>query len=210
MTVQERIEWFFTPPDPEQVGLERSSLHQNRREVQDVFIRDVVLEDQVLNRDPEGRHALFATCMAISAGIDLLSKFYVGKGNAKVIDRFVPFLERYMFAGLRDAHDRAMILYEGVRCPVVHSFTLHATGYKVKLVSHVPELQVKSVWRFKSKPTEYLVSVEGLFTDYVKALNAHKAELLTTPDLQVNFQRILPDYGYIRMSDKPVDVTDLE
>jgi hypothetical protein len=213
MTPDEQIGWFFAPPYPEQEGLERSSLHQNRREIQDAFIRKAIPEDQVLPLGPDERHALFATCMVIGSGIDLLAKFYAGSDSTApggVTNRFLNFLERFMFSGFQDSRDLARIVYEGVRNPIVHSFTLHSKRRRVKLVSRIVELESKAVWRFKSKPTEYLVSVEGLFTDYVKALNAYQAELWGSPDLRAKFAGMLPDYGYIRMSDKPIDLTDLE
>ena len=48
MTVQEQIEWFFAPPDPQQAGCAKNSLHQNRREIQDAFVRTAIPENQVL------------------------------------------------------------------------------------------------------------------------------------------------------------------
>jgi hypothetical protein len=209
MTLQEQIEWFFAPPDPEQSGLERSSLHQNRREIQDAFIRRALPEDQVLPLGPDARHALFATCMVIGAGIDLLSKFWKGEDGPGSGKRFKDFLKEYMFKGAPNADTLAEVIYEGVRCPMVHSFTLFQKKHKLSVASHEEALESKAVWRFKSKPA-YVVSVEGLFTGFVHALNAYKAELLTSAELQARFQKMLPDYGYIRMSDQPLNLAELE
>lgn len=202
MAVRDDIERFFAPPHPQQGGFAKSSLHQNRREVQGVFIRRAIAESQVLKQDPKGRHSLFATCMVIGAGIDLLSKFHAGGDKGGVGVRFKTFLEQYMFKGRADAADRAAVVYEGVRCPMVHSFTLHSKKHHVSVVSHVPELERQSVWRSKKNRNDFMVSVEGLFADYVKAIRAYKRDLLKRPDLQKNFAAVLPDYGYIRMSRK--------
>jgi hypothetical protein len=211
MTIDEQIEFFFAPPVPEQVGLERSSLHQNRREIQDVFVRNAYAEDDVLKRPSEERHALFATVMVIGAGIDLLAKFYRGSDkNGEVGERIIDFLQRYMFNGKPDGKVLARIVYEGLRSPMMHSFTLRSKKHSVKLVSHMPELQGKAVWKYKSKPTAYLVSVEGLFSDYIRALNAYRTDLLTNMNLRTKFALMMPQYGYIRMSDVFPDVNDLE
>jgi hypothetical protein len=81
MTLQEQIDFFFAPPLPMQTGSASSTLHLNRREVQDCLIGDVVAEDKVLS-DPRPRHRLFATVMVIASGVDLLAKFYAGSDKS--------------------------------------------------------------------------------------------------------------------------------
>ena len=55
MTIREQIDFFFAPPLPMQSGESLSTLHLNRREVQDCLI---------------------------AAGIDLLAKFYAGSDRS--------------------------------------------------------------------------------------------------------------------------------
>src|SRR5262245_24325897 len=90
----------FASPHAVQSGFV-STLYLNRREVQDCILGDVIAEDAVA-ADPR-RHRLFATVMVISAGIDLLAKFYAGSdksgGPGGVGDRIVGFAERFMFTG---------------------------------------------------------------------------------------------------------------
>ena len=112
MAVQEQIDFFFTNPLDWQAGPERSTLWLVRREVQDVFICEVVPEDAVLKVDPKRRRRLFATTMVMLSAVDLLAKFYAGSDEiGGVGDRIKKFAEDFIFAGMPEATRYAEVLY---------------------------------------------------------------------------------------------------
>ncbi len=133
-SIQEQIDFFFTPPFPRQSGGRVSTLRLVRQEVQDCLIGDVIPEDQVLS-DPRKRHRLCATTMVIMAGVDLLAKFYAGSDdNRGSGERIQKFLTTFMFRDERARREEyAQVLYYGCRNPLFHSFTLHQTRFSIVL-----------------------------------------------------------------------------
>ena len=78
MTVDEKIAFFFAPPQPEQEGNSRSTLHLLRREAQDCLIGKLVPEENVIEEAQHEPHRLFATTMVLMTGVNLLAKFWSG------------------------------------------------------------------------------------------------------------------------------------
>ena len=198
MTPAEQIDFFFAPPLPMQGGSSKSTLHLNRREAQDCLLGDVIAEDHVA-ADPRS-HRLFATTMVIAAGIDLLGKFYAGSdksgGPGGVGDRIVEFAERFMFTGQPSAHDLSEVLYYGCRNPMLHSFTLHNSRFRITLTN---ELSSGAIWRATAPDgsVSYVVSVRGLYNAYVNAIGRYEAALRGDSKLRANFSAMFPAYAAI-------------
>jgi hypothetical protein len=126
MTLDEQMTFFFAPPTPRQSGPAMSTLHLVRREVQDCLINTVTDEDQVVEAALHAPHRLFATTMVMLAGIDLLAKFHAGSDMPRgVATRIEKFTSQYIFPGDPSAERLAKVLYEGLRNPLMHSFTLY-------------------------------------------------------------------------------------
>lgn len=190
-----KIDFFFAPPLPEQVGDNVSPLHLVRREMQDCLIGGVISEDQVISSHMK-RHRLFATTMVIMAGIDLLAKFYAGSdANNEAGKRIIDFVSEFMFKGHPSTKDCAEALYYGCRNPLLHSFTLHSgKKYSVALTSFMNHGIVGYV---DGVPGLYLISVEGLFLGFVKAIQKYESSLRGSADLQSNFGSMFNSYGSI-------------
>jgi hypothetical protein len=199
MTLQAQIDFFFASPLPMQTGSPLSTLHLNRREVQDCLIGDVIAEEAVV-ADPRERRRLFAAVMVIAAGVDLLGKFYAGSdksgGKGGVGDRIVEFAEKFVFTGKPSAREFAEVLYYGCRNPMLHSFTLHNDRFRITLTN---ELRTGAIWRATAPDgsISYVVSVEGLYTAYVAAIHRYEAVLRSDTDLQAKFSAMFPNYGSI-------------
>jgi hypothetical protein len=197
MTLPEQIDFFFAPPLVQQSGFV-SSLYLNRREVQDCLLGDVIDEDAV-GTDPR-RHRLFATVMVISAGIDLLAKFYAGSdksgGPGGVGDRIVGFAERFMFSGKPKARELAEVIHQGCRNPMLHSFTLHSAKYRMALTVG-SALSSGAIWCAPGSPDTFVINVEGLYVAYIGAIRSYEAELRARSDLQADFALMFPAYGGI-------------
>jgi len=145
--------------------------------------------------------------MVLWAGIDLLGKFYAGDDKRDgVTRRFVGFVRDFMVMGAKHPEDVAQLIYEGGRNPMVHSFTLHSQARKLGLVSDGQRYAGALLWRPKSDPARLFLSLEGLFTAFVKATRSYEAELRKRAGLRANFERMFPNYGSLPMA----DVGDLE
>ena len=197
MTFQEKVDWFFAPPEPEQFGEARSTLHMLRREVQDCFIGTVLPEDQVIAEAHINPHRLFATMMVLMAGIDLLAKMYAGSDDkGHVRSRFVEFSRKYVVVGRGDAEERAQALYLGLRNPLVHSFTLHSEEYTMRLVLF--QADDAPVWLRRSDVKQVIVSIAGVFKGFVRAVNEYERDLRADTELQRRFETMFEKYGEIQ------------
>jgi hypothetical protein len=199
MTLQEQIDFFFAAPQPMQTSSPVSTLHLNRREVQDCLIGDVIAEAAVA-ADPRERQRLFASVMVIAAGVDLLGKFYAGSdksgGKGGVGDRIVEFAEKFVFTGSPSAREFAEVLYYGCRNPMLHSFTLHNDRFRI---TQTNELRTAAIWRATAsdRSVSYVVSVGGLYNAYVAAIRRYEEAVRTDSDLQAKFGAMFPNYGAI-------------
>jgi hypothetical protein len=193
-TLEEQIDFFLAPPLPMQSGDLLSSLHLVRREIQDCLIGDVVAENLVV---ADGRrYRLFATTMMILTGIDLLAKFYDGADNIGSSGRrFQAFAEQFLFQGHPRASQAAEVLYCGYRNPLIHSFTLHSKRYQIALVGGTPTSDV--LWLDRGTSESFMLSVEGLFTAFVRAVRAYDDALRGSMDLQAKFRFLFHRYGYV-------------
>ena len=101
-----------------QSGESLSTLHLNRREVQDCLI---------------------------AAGIDLLARFYAGSDRSgKVADRIIQFAKQFVFTGQPSAQTFADVLNYGCRNPMLHSFTVQNTRFRISLTNDLPS---GAIWK---------------------------------------------------------------
>lgn len=195
MTLDEQMAFFFAPPDPEQRGASRSTLHLVRREAQDCLIGKVVQEQMVVAEALKEPHRLFATTMGLMAGLDLLAKLYDGSDEqGRVGQRIRAFAERFIFAGMPSAKLFADVLYVGCRNPMLHSFTLHNHRYRITLTSGVSRGVVHTV---RDHPDLFVISIEGLYAAFLEAIEGYAAELRMSDDLKVRFAKMFSKYGSI-------------
>lgn len=209
MTLDEQITLFFTPPETTQTGTV-STLHLARREAQDCLIGGaaVVPEDEAIRftlQHPDQLHRLFATTMVIVSAVDLLAKFYAGSDKqGKVGNRIQTFAKRFLFAGHRDPDLFAEVLYEGLRNPLLHSFTFHNDTYSISLISGHPNLLIASN---PNDQKHFVLGVEALYKAFVESVNAYHAELRSSSELQGRFATMFPRYGTISVWSAVIEST---
>jgi hypothetical protein len=90
----------------------------------------------------------------------------------------------------------AEILNDGFRNAMMHSFTLHSGEYGLTLVSPGPEQAV--LLPRASDPKHVLVSIEGLFMTFVRAVRMFEHQVRTEGDAQRRFAAVFDKYGSIR------------
>jgi hypothetical protein len=203
MTTDQKIDLFFRNPAEEPDGSIQGVLYLLRREVQDCFIGKVVPEDQVIAESQKDRHRLFATVMVIMAGIDLLAKFYAGSDeNGGVGSRIRTFAREFVFADLPSAQLFSEVLYEGCRNPMLHSFALQNKRFRMTLMQGFSHGVLR---RVKGQPDWFVLSVEGLYVAFVRAVKAYEVQVRTNPQTQEKFVRMFEDYGSIGMQSYHVE-----
>jgi hypothetical protein len=194
MDLQQKIDFFFAPPLPRQPGPQVSTLHLARREAQDCLVDDVHSETSVLGMDLKHRR-MFATTGVMSA-IDLLAKFHAGADDTGVGgERFKTFLREYVVRETAEPGEFAAAIYKGCRNPLIHSFGLHSRTHTVLLLGDKDGLPV--IQRDPGDRTRFLVSVEGLFWQFIVAVGEFEHAVRTTPDLQVRFEPMFDMYGVL-------------
>jgi hypothetical protein len=196
MTFQEQVNFFFAPPLPPQVSPCISTLHLARREALECLIGDVIPEDAVTSH-PRKRCRLFATTMVIMSGTDLLAKFYAGADdNRGSGERFQHFLKTFMLQDESAAKDEyAEVLNYGCRNPIGRSFTLHQTKFSITLTDRP---SIRPVFPHAVDQDSYVVSVEGLYMAFLKAVSAYETALRADAVLQSHFAVMFPFYGSVR------------
>ncbi len=194
MTRNEKVAFFFKPPAPIKELGTLSSLFMLRCEVQDCLIGKVIDEDAVINEAMQhGEHRLFATLMVVMAGVDLLAKFYAGSDDIGGVGaRFKGFAARYMFPNAADPARSAEILYQGIRNPLLHSFTLYDQNLEIWLVNRQPDFDI---FENPEKPGHVFISIEGVYQAFVRGLRAYHAELVNSADLLGKFESKYENYG---------------
>jgi hypothetical protein len=193
MTLDEKIAFYFKPPAPIKELGTFSSLFMLRREAQDCLIGKVVDEDAVIEEAMRGEHRLFATLMVVMAGVDLLAKLYAGSDDlGGVGTRIKSFAARYRFQNAADPARSAEILYQGIRNPLLHSFTLYDRKLEIWLINRQPQFDI---FENPEKPGHVLVSIEGVYLAFVRGLRAYHAELVNSADLLVKFESMYEKYG---------------
>jgi hypothetical protein len=131
--------------------------------------------------------------MVAMAGVDLLAKFWAGSDElGKVGDRIRGFAERYMFTNAKDPKRSGEILYQAIRNPLLHSFTLYDKKLEIWLVNRQPEFDIIED---PQKPGRVLISVEGIVLAFVRGLKGYHAELVGSADLQAKFEAMYENYG---------------
>jgi hypothetical protein len=134
--------------------------------------------------------------MVTMAGVDLLAKFWAGSdavgGPGGVGDRIKGFAERYMFTGHPDPKRSGEILYEAIRNPMLHSFTLYDKRYEVWLFNMQPDFDI---FENPQKPGHVLISVEGIYLAFIRGLKAYQTELVRSDDLKAKFEAMYQRYG---------------
>ena len=193
MNLDETIAFFFTPPARITELGTFSSLSMLRREAKDCLIGKVIDEDAVMEEAVRGEHRLFATLMVVAAGVDLLAKFYAGSDDiGGVGGRIKSFAARYIFAGAKNPTRSAEILYQGIRNPLLHSFTLYDRNLEIWLVNRQPGFDIIEN---PQKPGNVLISVEGVYLAFLRGLKAYQAELVGSEDLRSKFETMYERYG---------------
>lgn len=201
LTVDQQIAFFFAPPVPEQPEGIQSRLYLLRREAQDCLVGDPLFANEYdALAVPERHRRIFATCLVIWAGLDLLAKFYGGSDTQNESgSRFKKYVEENLLelSGLPE-HLAALapeILYVGLRNPMVHSFGLNPrkalnvhlstgnTGYFLIAVPNTPDT--------------YVVSVGGLYKAFLDSIKTYQRRLLIEAPRREAFRRMFPSYGAI-------------
>jgi hypothetical protein len=196
MTLDEKIAFFFAPPEPEQEGNSRSTLHLLRREAQDCLIGKLVSEDAVIEEAHAEPRRWFATTMVLMTGIDLLAKCYAGSDKDGTSRRFRTFTERYIVNPRGDVVARAAALYQGLRNPLLHSFTVHSEDYIMRLVLF--QAANEPVWLRAGNPHDVVISIAGVYLAFVRAVRRYESDVRIAPDLQAKFERMFAKYGRLQ------------
>lgn len=141
--------------------------------------------------------ALFPGTMAILAGIDLLAKFYKGCDNyRKSNERFKDFINKYFGC----TKEESEIVYQ-LRNSLLHSFGLYS--YKV-LNKKRQEFnfflnQDDAVFIRQMPDSNYFISINQLLTKFENSIELYKSELKESTELSNNFDKILINYGFLRV-----------
>ena len=210
MTVDEKIEFFFTAPykltEVSQLTATMSSLFMLRREVQFCLIGDLAPEDHVIDiAMSDGEYRLFATMMVTMSGVDLLAKFWAGSDAVGGVgERIKGFAERYMFANAKDPKRSGEILYLALRNPLLHSFTLYDKKLEIWMMNRQPQFDIIEN---PAKPGHVLISIEGIYLAFIRGLRAYHAELVTSSDLKTKFEAMYERYGTTGFGVMPADDT---
>jgi hypothetical protein len=141
----------------------------------------------------KGEYRLFATMMVTMAGLDLLAKFWAGSDEiGKVGERIKGFAERYIFANAKDPKRSDEILYQAIRNPLLHSFTLYDKKLQIWLLNRQPGFDIIEN---PQKAGHVLISVEGIYLAFIRGLKAYEAELVGSADLKTKFEAMYELYG---------------
>jgi hypothetical protein len=133
--------------------------------------------------------------MVIMAGIDLLAKFYAGSDQQTGVgQRIRRFCRDFIFSGDPSADEFSDVLYVGCRNPMLHSFTLHSTEYRISLACGLGRSMVSPV---TGRQNAFLVNVDGLFAGYIASIAAYRSALDGSEVLQRGFAALFPRYGGI-------------
>jgi hypothetical protein len=81
--------------------------------------------------------------MVTMAGVGLLAKFRSGSDEiGGVGTRVKTFAERYIFTNARDPKRSGEILYQAIRNPLLHSFTLYDRVLQIWLLNRQPQFDI--------------------------------------------------------------------
>jgi len=197
MTLDEKIAFWFRPPEPikepKDLGT-MSSLFMLRREIQFCLIGDLTNEDSVIEvAMSRGEYRLFASMMVTMAGVDLLAKFWAGSDEIGGVGaRIKCFAERYMFTNAKDPKRSGEILYQAIRNPLLHSFTLYDRVLQIWLLNRQPQFDIIEN---PERPGHVLISIEGIYLAFIRGLRAYQEELIRSDDLRAKFERMYERYG---------------
>lgn len=142
--------------------------------------------------------ALFPGTMAILAGIDLLAKFYKGcEHYNKSNSRFKDFINKYFGC----TKEESEIVYQ-LRNSLLHSFGLYS--YKVLNNKKRQEFnfflnQDDAVFIRQMPDSKYFISINQLLTKFENSIELYKLELKESTELSNNFDKILINYGFLRV-----------
>lgn len=196
-------EFFIDPETPPDEVKNKSLLYLLRRDIRTCYGLDPSIRDD---------QALFPAMMTIMAGIDLLSKFYVGSyKNKGVGKRFKKFCRDCFPLECGDAE----ALYQ-LRNSLVHSFGLLSEDEKTN-VSYVFNLKKERTRPFiklfleeekniffgeernikKTVFKEYSVSMDEFLAVFEEAIKGYRKKLDEDPTLQDNFEKVHPKYNNI-------------
>ena len=212
-TLQERIEFFFTPPTVNESSHRvkdniYSTLYLLRRELQRCYIgnRDMLDEQNVRNyakANPDTRASL-ATTMLLLSGFDLLGKFSTPretfvKKRTSVRTRFTHFASMYCYNG---NNDEANALY-GIRCALLHTFGLRddreQTPPRQFELTYDPNYT--NPYAIRHDQGVWKVDIGQLYEDFIRALSTYRSSLDSgNIDLQTNFDAAFSSHGQLRAS----------
>ena len=137
--------------------------------------------------------ALWPAAMALLAGVDLLAKFYVGSDDLGAVgDRFRLFVEKFFRINAGDEE----LIYQ-LRNALLHSFGLFAKSRKAEFRFGLSNGSPILVTRYPND--QYLVDLSALHTEFDFAVEAYRKALLGSETLQVNFEKMFPNYGSVRI-----------
>jgi len=199
------IDFFFDPPTRDRVKHrtegQESVLYHLRRELQfclflcDSIVDEPELEKKLKYQAPSTR---FAPILVVMSGIDLLGKFLAGQdcGGKEVQKRFEDYLKH--FTGLTE-NDRDVIWR--VRNSYVHSFGLRDIKKNHKKIGVWPGRFVgEIITAHADKPFDFAVNVADLCVEFLKSIKSYKDALQGDRNLQENFAKMFPKYGYFAIN----------
>ncbi len=198
----DKLAFFFHPPEQEWSETVHSTLYLLRREVQDCLIGRVGPEIQVFRAD--GRHRLFASAMVMFAGFDLVAKFHAGddrRGHAT--DRFNRFLRVY--AAVDEDQARAVSAY---RNALMHSFGLYHEDRRAATQVQLflsPDRSGGHIVTFESGA--WILNLDDLFMGFRGAVASFRAALTRDRALQAGFNTMFPKYGCVAVNTRDAVVS---
>jgi hypothetical protein len=98
-----------------------------------------------------------------------------------------------MFAAAKKTrHGQPRSSIQGIRNPLLHSFTLYDRKLEIWLVNRQPGFDIIEN---PEKPGNVLISVEGIYLAFLRGLKAYHAELVGSEDLRSKFEAMYERYG---------------
>lgn len=149
-----------------------------------------------------GCKATWSAIMGILAGIDLLGKFMKGEGADVGLSKtkFMAYLERYFEL---DSEEDREILYQ-LRCSVLHSFGWYSVvkatkrEYRFQLSGLKNALLIEKTSDAKNRDV-YVIGLQALYEQFEESICAYSHDLVANETLLANFDKIFPDYGWMRI-----------
>jgi len=180
------LDFFFKKPEdfPSDDG-NYSILHLLRRDVLTCF------KVNPNNGEKIEYQALWPGVMTIFAGIDLLSKFYVGDYSTKnVRAKFKNFVKNFLNVNENDAE----ILWQ-LRNALVHSFSLYSLDKKTKKEYFFSLTQIGDSFILNEENSRYRINIGILKEKFEEAVELFYRKVEKSKNLKDNFNKVFSKYS---------------